>query len=482
MSPGSVRTPSLRGRLLGWIGLALLALLGLAALKSWLDARANAEIAYDRSLLTAARVIGDSLQVEGEQLIANAPYSVLDPFSLDSGGSAYYQVIDPRGRQAAGFVDLPAPPEGLAFTRRYPALARFFNADYGNREVRVVSLLVPLSDARLNGMAEIRVAEHRDIHRQLMRQLLERSMLQLALFALVAFLLFAAAISTALRPLERVARMIQSRDANDLGPLPLDGVQREVRGLIEAINHLTVRLEEVLSAQRAFVADAAHQLRTPLFALRAQLELGLRNGAQSDLRAILTRVQHDLEQLTLLSNRLLSLARVENDLQRRAFAPCELTALTRDFCLGMASLAHQRGLRLAFEADGPCWIAADAALINELLAILIGNAQAYTPKGGQILVKVARDGVLEVEDDGPGIPEEERERVFERFYRGRHRERFDERNAISGTGLGLAIAQRICNAHGAEITLSEGQQGGTLARVMFVTVEPSPTPKRLQAA
>ncbi len=467
----SLSRRSLRGRLTRRIGAALLLLIALGVLGAWLDAWRVASSAYDRPLLIAARVLGESLTVREGQLQVQVSRAVLDPFSLDSGGSAFYQVITPEQGSIAGFEDLPGPPSSTAMTSRYPSLARFYDATYGGRDVRVVSLLVPVSQPSYQGMVEIRVAEHRDIHAQLMHDLLGDSLMRLTLFAVGAFILFLLAIDAALRPLRRIAGMVASRSPDNLEPLPTDNVQREVRGLIDAVNHLTARLDDTLRAQRAFIADAAHELRTPLFALRARLELGMQDRGIEALSATLESAQRDLEALTLLANRLLSLARVENDIRRREFALLDLAETAREFCMSMVSLAWQRGLTLALEAEHPVRVQADSALINELLAILIGNAQAYTPAGGHITVRVLPDAVIEVEDDGPGIAQSERERVFERFYRA-HRDApltEDAGRAISGTGLGLAIARQICTALGANISLHEAPGGGTLARVAFRT-------------
>ena len=465
----SLSRRSLRGRLTRRIGAALLLLIGIGVAGAWLDAWRVARSAYDRPLLIAARVLGESLTYQDGRLQAKISRAVLDPFSLDSGGSAFYQIIASQQGSIAGFDDLPAPPPSSTMTQRYPSLARFYDATYGGRDVRVVSLLVPVSQPGYHDMVEVRVAEHRDIHLQLMHELLSDSLLRLTLFAAGAFILFMLAIDAALRPLRRITDMVASRSPDNLEPLPTENVQSEVRGLIGAINHLTARLDDTLRAQRTFVADAAHELRTPLFALRARLELGMQAQDTVALRDTLESAQRDLEALTLLANRLLSLARVENDIRRREFGRLDLSETAREFCMSMVSLAWQRGLTMALEAEHPVWVPADSALINELLAILIGNAQAYTPAGGHITVRVLSDAIIEVEDDGPGIPVDERERVFERFYRVRREgiQEEDAGRAISGTGLGLAIARQICTAMSADISLHEAAGGGTLARVAF---------------
>ena len=217
--------------------------------------------------------------------------------------------------------------------------------------------------------------------------------------------------------------------------------------------------------QAQFIADASHELRTPLAVLKAQLELGLRAHDPNVWRTTLTQAVQGTDRVTHLANQLLSLARVENG--ARAIAEggaqlLDLSQLARELGMAMAPLAHARGVALALEADRPVWLHGEPTLLNELLSNLMDNALAHTPVGGNVILRVTEPAVLEVEDDGPGIPHEDRERVFERFYR---------RNpSVAGSGLGLAIVGEICRAHLAHITLHDGAQGGLKVRVSFVQV------------
>ncbi|MCY1416357.1 putative sensor histidine kinase TcrY [compost metagenome] len=202
-------------------------------------------------------------------------------------------------------------------------------------------------------------------------------------------------------------------------------------------------------------------MRTPLAALKARVELGLRSPQPQEWRETLESVAQGTDRLTHLANQLLSLARVENG--ARAIAEggaqlLDLSQLARELGMAMAPLAHARGVALALEADEPVWLRGEPTLLNELLSNLLDNALAHTPVGGNVILRVSPPGVLEVEDDGPGIPLAERERVFERFYRRR----------AQGTGLGLAIVGEICRAHLAEISLHDGAQAGLKVRVSFM--------------
>ncbi len=283
------------------------------------------------------------------------------------------------------------------------------------------------------------------------RSLMADTLLRLGMLAVGALLLVWFAVSAALR-----------RQPDDLRPLPLVEVQHELGPLVRSLNHFTERLRRQFERQGQFIADAAHELRTPLAALKARLELGLRASDADTWRSTLETAAQGTDRLTHLANQLLSMARVENG--ARAIAEggaqrLDLSQLARELGMAMAPLAHARGVALALEADDPVWLRGEPTLLNELLSNLVDNALAHTPAGGNVILRVSAPAVLEVEDDGPGIPLEERDRVFERFYR---------RNQQGlGSGLGLAIVGEICRAHLAQISLHDGEPCGLKVRVSF---------------
>jgi two-component system sensor histidine kinase TctE len=453
---------SLRGRLLRRLGALLAILLLISGLSAYWNGRGVADTAYDRTLLASARAIAAGLSTAEGTLVADVPYIALDEFAYDSAGHIFYQVLDPQGRLVSGYEGLPAPPPGTPRTDDYPALARFYDARYRNMAVRVISLLQPISQPGLTGMAEIRVAETQVARERMARELLMDTLWRLGLIAAGALTLTWFAVSAGLRPLERLRVAVAERQPDDLRPLPLVAVQRELEPLVRALNHFTERLREQFWRQEQFVADASHELRTPLAALKARLELGLREVDARNWRAALEDAVHSTDRLTHLANQLLSLARIEHG--ARAIAEggaqaLDLSQLTRELALALAPLAHKRGMSLALEADQPVWVTGEPTLLNELLSNLVENAMAHAEPGGSVVLRVMSPGVLEVEDDGPGIAPEDRERVFERFYRSRPQGR--------GAGLGLAIVGEICRAHQAAISLHEGAQGGLRVRVEF---------------
>ncbi|UCO99656.1 sensor histidine kinase [Metapseudomonas lalkuanensis] len=453
---------SLRGRLLRRLALMLGGLLLIASLSSYWNAREAADTAYDRTLLASARAIADGLYENDGRLKADVPYVALDVFAYDSAGRIFYQVIDPDGKLVSGYEHLPPPPPGTQRTDDYPALARFYDAEYEGVGVRVVSLLQPVSEPRLNGIAEIRVAETESARERLARGLLVDSLWRLVLLVVAALVLVWLAVSASLQPLNKLRLAVEEREADDLRPLPEVAVQRELRPLVDALNQFTERLRGLFQRQADFIADASHELRTPLAALKARVELGLREQDPAIWRSTLEEAAQNTDRLTHLANQLLSLARIESG--ARAIAEggaerIELGQLARELGMALAPLAHARGIALALEAEDPAWVMGEPTLLNELLCNLVDNALAHTPKGGNVILRVCSPAVLEVEDDGSGIPPEDRDKVFQRFYR---------RNLQSrGAGLGLAIVGEICRAHQAEISLHDGDSGGLKVRVSF---------------
>lgn len=458
------KVDSLRWRLLWTLTLLLVVLMLASSLSAYLNGREAADTAYDRTLLASARTIAAGLSQRDGSLSADVPYVALDTFAYDSAGRIYYQVYDIQRRLISGYEHLPAPPPGTPRTDDYPALARFYNAEYRGQNVRVVSLLKAVSEPNMNGMAEIRVAETDEARVAMARSLMADTLLRLGMLGLGALLVVWFAVSAALRPLERLRTAVEEREPDDLRPLPLVPVQRELRPLVQTLNHFTERLRWQFERQAQFIADAAHELRTPLAVLKARIELGLRTHDPQVLRHTLEQTVKDTDRLTHLANQLLSLARIENG--ARAIAEggaqlLDLSQLARELGMAMAPLAHSRGVALALEADQPVWLRGEPTLLNELLSNLIDNALAHTCAGGNVILRVSLPAVLEVEDDGPGIPYEDRERVFERFYR--------RNQQVAGSGLGLAIVGEICRAHLAHISLHDGAQRGLKVRVSFVS-------------
>jgi two-component system OmpR family sensor kinase len=287
----------------------------------------------------------------------------------------------------------------------------------------------------------------------------------LAALPLMGFLIWIL-VGRELRSLETTTQAIARRSPESLEPIETGGVPEEIQPLVSALNGLLARLEGALGRQREFIADAAHELRTPLTALRLQLQLAERARDEEARAQAHARLGEGIARAVHLVEQLLVLARQDPDAPVESAGSVDLAQLARGVVEAHQPTAAARGLELALEApDEPLPITGDRTALRTLIDNLVDNALRYTPSG-QVTVRVAREGgstVLEVEDTGPGIPPAERERVFDRFYRG-------EAASAGGTGLGLAIVKRIAERHGGQVDLLDGRGGrGLRARVTFLS-------------
>ena len=275
-------------------------------------------------------------------------------------------------------------------------------------------------------------------------------------------------VGRGLAPLSRVARALDTRHPEALEPLPEQRLPREVTPLVHALNALLARLEQALETQKAFVADAAHELRTPLAAVQIQAQLVARAKDDDGRREALADLQSGITRATRLAEQLLALARSEPDSEVPA-REVDLKALLGDCVAAYVPLAQQRGVDLGIEESVAADVRGDPEALRVMLNNLLDNATKYTPHGGRVDVSLRVDEghpVVRIADSGPGIPVAERSRVFDRFYRaGPSAAR--ERTDVAGTGLGLAIVRRIADQHGATIALGDSPTGGLQVEVRF---------------
>ena len=311
----------------------------------------------------------------------------------------------------------------------------------------------------------IQVAQPRQIRQRLAAGAALRSVAPLLFITpLLALLMWWLAALT-LAPLRRVADDVRSRDEHSLQPLPGDGLPDEVAPLVRSLNALLQRLGLSLTTQRAFVADAAHELRSPLTALKLQLQLLQRAPDEAARAAAIEALGEGITRAARLVEQLLTLARSEPGAAAATPAQLDLSELVRSAVADVVPLANTRGGTLALFAEAPVWVDGDAAALTALVRNLADNALRYSPRGSQVELRVTNDkGVpmLQVDDAGPGIPAEEHGRVFDRFYR---RNAGDE----PGTGLGLAIVRSVAEQHRAQVALGRSPLGGLRVTVRFLS-------------
>jgi len=404
---------------------------------------------YDLVLLQRAQTVAEQLRLgSGNERLDSIP---ILPDGSDPGmpDRVLYTVTDSEGHKLAGTGNTLRP---LSY-RRGRSGPLFSNGEREGQKTRMVSLVYPSNGKVL----QLHVSETTQQRQALIRGILANIVIPQLLLTLIALAVVWYGLKQGLRPLERLRNEVLGRKRDDLSQLDGSQAPTEVGPLIDAVNDLLERLKQVMAAQQRFVADAAHQLRTPFAGLKTQSEVALREQdperKQHALKHILTSTQHGIR----LVNQLLALARNEPGGQNNDnFAALDLGQLAQECTIGWVPMALEKNIDLGYEAPSATVdIHGDANSLAEMLNNLIDNAIRYTPDGGHITVGVsdtAEGAELYVEDNGPGIPPEHRERVFERFYRVLG-------SGQSGSGLGLAIVAEVAKRHNARLSLGEGQDG-----------------------
>ncbi len=454
----------LRDHLLRWLLIPLLLLWAVGFRISWLRSLEQANQAYDRTLLGSALSIAERSSVRDGRLVVDVPYSALEMLETRSQDRVFYKVgcVEPA-LAATGHDDLP-PPRPLPQAER-PV---FVDARYHGEAIRMVALLRPVYDAGVPGPLLIQVAETTTARQALSTRIMIDAAVTQLMLIMAAATLIALGVHRGLGPLRRVRDEIAARDAADLTPIEPRSVPREVAPLVEAINTHTLRQRQLNELHRQFIADASHQLRTPLTVLRTQATLALQQGDAAAMRAIVQEIHDGTESTSRVIGQLLALARSESG-GLPAGEPLDLVEVARSATFDLLRPALAKSIELVFQDDGAVPVVGLPLLLRELASNLVDNAVRYTPAGGRIGVSVLRDAagcaVLTVEDDGPGIAAVERERVFDRFYR-------IDGSSGDGAGLGLAIVAQIAGRHGARIRLDAAQQdGGLRVTVTFPLTE-----------
>jgi two-component system sensor histidine kinase TctE len=457
---------SLRGQLLRWLLIPLAVLVVINSVSAYRNALDAADLAYDRSLLASARALAERVTVSNGRVVVDVPYVALDNFETDALGRLYYKVSGIHGEFVSGYEDLPPVPKNVKRSDIYPALVRFYHANYRGTPVRIAALLDPVYDDSMRGIALIQVGESLEARRELSRRILIDTVWRQAALVAAAAVLAWIAVRFVLRPLMRLTDEVAHRAPTDLSGFDADGVHRELRPLVAAMNDYMGRLDSLIAGQRRFIADASHQLRTPLTVLKTQAELALRANDAAAMRDIVEGLARTTDSTVHLANRLLTLARADHGLAEGEMGPVSLTEITRGVALELAPQALACKLDLSLEADAEVGMRGNALLLHEMTANLLDNAIRYTPPQGRVALRVAaREGValLEIEDSGCGIAQADRQRVFEPFYRAPGAQ---ERNG-GGAGLGLAIVRDIVELHHGAIRLDDSAWGGLKVTLRF---------------
>jgi two-component system sensor histidine kinase TctE len=415
--------------------------LALGALVAYYPSIEPATEAYDQALVDVGVSLGAYIRSTGSGYRFELPPAVEQVLRRDRADTLYYRVISPGGQEIGGDESLPAPPPEFATSEGLVS----YDAVLRGAPVRVVSVEAPCG----RSTCTVLVAETTAKRSRLAREILVGSLFPELLIAAATLVIVWFGVKRGLAPLARLSEEIKARSPVDLRPIEAEGPE-ETRPLVTALNGLLHEVAQASRSQQRFLADAAHQLRTPLAGLQAHTELALAQPLPEPCRAQIEQVHEATIRTARLANQLLALARAEPGARGEAVA-LDLKAIAGAEAEAWVRGALARDIDLGFELE-PAPVRGDAFLLREALANLVHNALQYTQPGGHITVRTGKRGgrsFVEVEDDGPGIPAGERAHVLERFYRL-------PGTPGTGSGLGLAIVRDIAAGHGASLELGDG--------------------------
>ncbi len=452
---------SLRSQLLGWLLVPLALYAVSSAWFTYGNAMETATVIQDRLLLGSARMIAEQVRYEDGAPQVVIPPAALELFQSGASDRVYYRIASATGMLLAGYAELPLPPGPVDVEDSV-----HFDAVFRGEPVRAVAFAQPLFAAPADGPLLIEVAQTMGSHTALTRQIWEHTVRQQLLILALAVVMVLIGLHRGMLPILRLRERVQRRRPGALVPLDADPVPHELTPLVHAINDYVRRLDDYVSAHSRFVANASHQLHTPLTLLNTQVNYGLRSSdlAMKDdaLRAIHEGVRHGIRVVNQLLTLSAAEAAIGHSLRQQ---DVDLIAVVKHVLEESATTAQAKNIDLGFELHGgPAVVQALPAMLHELVANLVDNALRYTAVGGVVTAAIeTREGVnvLRIADNGPGIPVEERERVFERFYRLRQ-------DRSDGCGLGLPIVREIAISSGATVSLSDAPGGtGLVVTVTF---------------
>lgn len=447
---------SLFGEILDWMLAPLLLLWPISIAATHHVANDIANEPYDQALAENVGAISRLVRVVDGKVTVNLPAQAKTILHADERDDLYYQVRDSQGKLLAGDEELPAPSG-----ENEPALSevRYRDERLAGDPIRVAYKVQEVEVGQR--WVVIQVAETRHKREALASRIISGVLLpQFAIIPLAVVLVWLG-LSRGLRPLSRLRERMAIRRPGDLSAISIAGTPEELQPMVHSFNELMTRLEENLQAQQRFIADAAHQMKTPVTGLRMQAELAMRETDPAQLRRSVEQIARAAERAGHLITQLLTLARTESSHEKlHRFEMVDLEILARDVTSEWLPVAQAKHIDLGFEggefegSELPLVVDGVPLLLRELINNLIDNALKYTPEGGQVTVRItaAERALLEVEDSGIGVAEEDRERIFERFYR------VLGTNA-DGSGLGLAICREIAEQHQATVNMLSGSQG-----------------------
>lgn len=465
-------TSSIRKQLLLWLLIPLSTIAASSTFIAYNAAILLAREIYDKGLLNSADSVIARVRHKSGKVLVDLPPAAQSILKHNYRDTFFYQIYTMDGKRIAGDGELPFDKNAIDFSKPH-----FSSRMMDGNEIRVLTMLFPVASHFADESPDdedddskpetliLEVAETRNARREIVTHIVISVLLPQLILITCGGIAVWFGIKQGLYPLQQLSRVLSSRSPTDLSPVSESTAPIEVRPLVGAINDLLKMLNDEIERERRFVANAAHQLRTPLAGLKTYADLALKMNEDASVNSVLAQLHTGINRMSNLIIRLLTLARSEPGVaSQTAHQITDLNEIVSSVTEDLVPLSIEKKVDLGFESPHETiMIDGDPVGLREMVTNIIENAVIYSHEGGKVTVKLSkmRTPILSVEDNGPGIPPSEREHVFERFYR-------ILRDGASGSGLGLAIVKEIANSHNARVEVKEGSDGvGTCMVVTF---------------
>lgn len=445
-----MNTRSLKTQLRLWLLIPMLVVLTISAVVSYTRAVRYANRAYDRALYRTVLALSDEIVVnDRNQVMLNLPQVAKNLLKYNDGDRMYFRIEAPNGALVSGDAGLRLPPQQPAANHE-----TYFNGAHNGEKIRGVIYALPMSEQAREGHILIAMAETTRKREAMVAEIVEEMLLPQILIMILATLMIEISIRYGLKPVQVLTSAIHKRSHRDLTPVETPAPMTELQPLIDAMNALLERVRQGIQQQQEFIADASHQMRTPMAGLQTEAELALREATSPQQKESLNMMVRSAARLSHLIQRLLSLAKAEATVT--AIYPqntVHLKSVIEEVCQRLIEAALKKEQELSVEIEtAQDQVTGDAMMLAEMLGNLLENAIHYTPVGGQIVLRLTGENdtvSLHVLDNGSGIPPSAYQDIFKRFHRLNP-------NQGNGCGLGLAIVKEIATWHEAKIEVGPG--------------------------
>ena len=448
----------MQGRLLRWLILPLVVLSVAHLLNIYITTKNTSTELFDRVLVNLALSISQyAISSEGDFLTAD----LLDVINQTANDKLFYKMLGPDGRFLVGYTDLPDPPGGVKKIHNH---IEYYDVTYLGQPLRIVAVSTLSKHSRFSGWSKTLVGQTIDDRNQFIADEVYANLFKVIFLILLITTLTIIVVNVGLRPLKSLLKDLNSRDIHDLTPVDTNGMPEEVATLAEGINELFKRLVDQIGLSKRFIENASHQLLTPIAALTLQCDLAIRHTKTETSRKYLDKIKSNAHRITDLANKLLQLSNSEAyAFEKKENHKLDLAEIAQECANSFKELSQQKHIELELKT---AFVFGNKILFIELLNNIIDNALKYSELELSVLIETFTDeqcSILQVTDSGPGIPEELRQLVTERFFRAS--------KDTTGSGLGLAIVKEVVLVHHGKMKILSGKEGkGTLIRCSFPLV------------